>query len=81
MELDQSVFDRVAGVIADHFQHRKPITPETTAVQVHGWDSLAHTIVIMKVEDEFGVELPEPVIFGLRNVGDLALAIQAQVIA
>jgi acyl carrier protein len=79
LELDQSVFDRVAAVIADHFQHRGLITPETTAVQVHGWDSLAHTIVIMKVEDDFSVELPEPVIFSLRNVGDLALAIQGQI--
>jgi acyl carrier protein len=77
MELDEKVFSRVVSTITEHFQCvGKRITPETTAPEIHGWDSLAHTIVIMKIERAFGIEIADEKIFRLRNVGDLALAVQ-----
>jgi len=77
MDLDPGVFDRVVATIEEHFEYAgPPIMPETLANEVHGWDSLAHAVVIMKVEDAFGITLPDDQIFALRNVGDLALAVQ-----
>ena len=47
------------------------ITRGTTANDVRGWDSLSHTMILMAVEDAFGITLPEERIFGLSTVGDL----------
>jgi acyl carrier protein len=54
------------------------LTPELTAADVPGWDSLRHVMLMVAVEQRFGVrfsvqELPE-----LKNVGDLAAMIAAK---
>ena len=51
---------------------------ETTSADVAGWDSLSHAILIMKVEEEFGIDLPLDKIYALDNVGELADLIGAQ---
>jgi acyl carrier protein len=48
----------------------------TTANDVDGWDSLSHVNLIVSVEVRFGVKLTAREIMGLRNVGDLADAIE-----
>ncbi|MDD2870018.1 acyl carrier protein [Neomegalonema sp.] len=67
------VFPRLASIISEHFAYDiRKISDETTAPQVLGWDSLAHTIIIMKIEDDFEIEFPDDFIFKVRNVGELA---------
>jgi acyl carrier protein len=48
-----------------------PITRETQAMDVRGWDSLAHTMILIQLEDGFSVRLPMDRVFGLNTVGDL----------
>jgi acyl carrier protein len=66
-------FARTARVVRDTFQVKPEvsITPSTTSADVDGWDSLSHSILIMRVEEEFGIELPFDRIFDLENVGAL----------
>ncbi len=50
---------------------RMTISAATTAQDVDGWDSLSHTMLLMKIEDELGCELPLDRVYGAANVGDL----------
>jgi acyl carrier protein len=47
------------------------ITRDTRAADVRGWDSLSHTIVLMNLEDRFGVRMPMERVLSLRTVGEL----------
>jgi acyl carrier protein len=61
----------VAAIIRETFEQPDAIVDRnTTALDIPGWDSLSHTVLMLRVEEHFGVTLPEDVEF--RNVGDLA---------
>ena len=67
------LFTRLTGVICDVFQCPDvPITRETSSLDIDGWDSLSHTILLLRVEKEFGVRLPLDRTRTIANVGDLA---------
>lgn len=52
------------------------VRPETTTNDVEGWDSLSHVNLILAVESEFKVKFALKDLMKLKNVGDLAQAIQ-----
>ena len=45
------------------------VTPETTANDVDGWDSMMHINVIIAVERRFGVKFAAAEINGLKGAG------------
>lgn len=47
------------------------ITRYTRAMDVRGWDSLSHTMILMQLEDGFGVQLPLERVLTLGTVGEL----------
>lgn len=71
---NSETLQRVAGVITRTFPSVTPqsITRETVASDIPGWDSLSHSLVIMGIEEEYGIELPFEEIADLQNVGALA---------
>jgi len=48
-----------------------PIARETRAMDVRGWDSLSHTMILIQLEDGFGIRLPMDRVLRLGTVGDL----------
>jgi acyl carrier protein len=54
------------------------ISPETTAKDVKGWDSLRHVRLVMTIERKFKIKFKNSEIEGLMNVGDLVRAIDAK---
>ena len=67
-----AILAKLSAIIADHFTVPASIIDfETQAHNVMGWDSIAHTILILKVEDSFGIEFDENDIFELNDVGQL----------
>jgi acyl carrier protein len=54
------------------------IAPETTAEDIEEWDSLSHIRLIVAVERRFKIKFKNAEIEALRNVGDLAAAIDAK---
>ena len=52
------------------------LTPQTTADDVEGWDSIKHISLIVAVEDRFGIKMKTNEIEGLANVGDLIAKIE-----
>ncbi|MGW9333385.1 acyl carrier protein [Bosea sp. NPDC055594] len=47
-------------------------TPELTARDVKGWDSLAHIRFVLQVEKAFGIKFATTEISRFKNVGELA---------
>ncbi|RZJ18941.1 MAG: acyl carrier protein [Brevundimonas sp.] len=82
MTTNDDILGQLATVITDHFScPDKTIDRTTNANDIVGWDSLAHTMVLMRVEDVFAIELPMEQAFTVQNVGELADLVQAQLSA
>jgi acyl carrier protein len=54
------------------------ITPQTTANDVEGWDSLSHVTLILAIETEFKIRFTQKELMTFRNVGDLMAFIRAK---
>jgi acyl carrier protein len=72
----QTVFRRVFD--DDHLE----VTPATTAIDVNGWDSMAHINLIVTVEKQFGVRFTAAELGAMQgpdqNVGKLIELIAAK---
>lgn len=70
---NEQILQRVAGVMRGVFNVPPgyAVTRETTAVDVEGWDSLSHSLFILAVEDEFGIDLPLDKTYEMQNIGEL----------
>jgi acyl carrier protein len=55
------------------------VTPELTASDVDGWDSLRHVRLMLTIERAFGIKFSAYEVNKLRNVGQLATLIQDKV--
>lgn len=54
------------------------LTPETTADDVEGWDSLSHVNLIMAVETRFDIRFKPKEVLSFKNVGDLARCVDSK---
>ncbi len=52
------------------------LTPETTAEDIEGWDSMSHVNMMIAVELKFGIEFTQREVVSFANVGELARAIE-----
>jgi acyl carrier protein len=53
------------------------VSRETSGVDVEGWDSLSHSLFILAIEDEFGMDLPLDKTYEMQNIGELADLIES----
>jgi acyl carrier protein len=66
------ISDKLKGVILRELAlDEYPITEETLANEVPGWDSLNHIRVLTAVEDAFGIRFKSHEVMRLKNVGEL----------
>lgn len=70
---DAEIVARLAQVLRTTFRLSDdfPVERTTTAPDVPGWDSLSHTLLVMNVEEAFGIQLPMEDAYGLANIGEL----------
>ncbi len=67
------LFNEVRRVIADTFNVPvDTITGDTVAEDVDGWDSLKHTILMVRLQNALKICIPEKIAAEAANVGDLA---------
>ena len=79
LEVRNMVFDTIKEILADQLElDPEEITLESDFVQDLGADSLDLVDLVMSIEDEFGVEVPDEAIEGLTTVGDAVKFIQAR---
>ena len=76
--MDQAqIYSKLTTVFRDVFDEDDlKLTPETTADDVDGWDSLSHIRLVLAVSKSFGVKFSASEIGGLKNVGEFADLIQ-----
>ncbi len=54
------------------------LSPEMTAKDVAGWDSIKHISLIVAIEERFRIKWKTSELDGLKNVGDLQRMISAK---
>jgi len=55
------------------------VTPEMTADDIDGWDSLSHVNLILAIESTFGIRFSQKELLKFNNVGDLMRAINSKI--
>ena len=64
--------ERLQGVMRKvFFNDQLEISPAMTALDVDGWDSLSHSMLLLDIEQEFGVELDVVKVSQCSNIGEL----------
>lgn len=72
MEQNNLVIERVGRVIKRLFRCPDAmIVPNTISSDIDGWDSVAHVMVILECEREFGIRFPQERIYSMRDVGEM----------
>lgn len=71
------ISERLTNVFRNVFEDDSiTLTPQMTADDVEGWDSLSHVNLIIAVEIEFGIEFTQAEVRTFENVGALMSAIE-----
>ena len=70
-------FDRVVKIISEQLDlnEDKKITEDTSILGDLGADSLEVMEIVMAMEEEFGIKLPDNEVTNLKTVGDVVSAI------
>ena len=78
--MDESqIYARLAGIFQDVFDEESiEVTPELSAKDVDGWDSLTHIRLLLTVERAFKIKFSTSEIGKLENVGDLVKLIKSR---
>jgi acyl carrier protein len=77
---DAQIYSRLTRVFNEVFDDETiELTPQLTAKDVDGWDSLTHIRLILSVEKEFKIRFTTSEIGNLENVGDLTALVKARV--
>ncbi len=67
---------RVASVVAETFGLAPPVPEHLGRADIPGWDSLGALRLLLALEEEFGVPLPEDALREAHSVADLAQAVE-----
>ena len=66
------LLDRLNEIFCEVFDDDDiKITPEMTANDVDGWDSLSHVNLIVAIETKFNIRFNQKELLTFKNVGDL----------
>ena len=76
---EPQIYGRLATIFQDVFDEDSiTMTPELSAKDVDGWDSLTHIRLMLTVEKAFKIKFSALEIGKLENVGDLVTLIKAR---
>jgi acyl carrier protein len=71
------VFDKLKSIIVEEFEiDENDITLNTSLTDELDIDSLDLVDLVMTVEDEFSLELPDEALEGMKTIGDLVKYIE-----
>ena len=74
------VFEKVKAILSEQFDvEEDTITNDTTITEDLGADSLDVVDLLMSIEDEFGIEVPDTEIENIKTVGELVKYIEDHV--
>jgi acyl carrier protein len=74
-----ATFDRVRGVVAKEFKiDPSSLTSASNSEGVPGWDSKSHLLLMMVLEEEFGVSFELDEVVELTSIGGIVDALDAK---
>ena len=74
------VLEKVKAILAEQFDvEEDKVTADTDLQEDLGADSLDVVDLLMSIEDEFGVEVPDDEIENIKTVGDIVKYIENKV--
>jgi len=74
-----SVSERLQDVFRRIFQtDNLELSPNFTASDVEGWDSLAHITLMFSIEQEFGIQFTGAEFAEVKTVGDLVALVESK---
>ncbi len=72
------VFEKIRAMIAEQLEiDEDTITMESALIEDLGADSLDVVDLVMSIEDEFEIEVPDEAIENMRTIGDAVRFIEA----
>jgi acyl carrier protein len=75
----QQIYARLTEIFENVFDEDSiTVTPELSAKDVDGWDSLTHIRLMLTVEKAFKIKFSTTEVGKLQNVGELAALIEAK---
>ncbi len=75
--IDLEIYDQLTVVFRQVLEDDTIVlTPETTADDVDGWDSMNHIFIVVELEKRFGVKFQAAEMEELKNVGELATLVK-----
>ncbi len=76
------IYERLTQTLRDVFDDDTLVaTPELTAHDVKEWDSVNHITLVVAIEEEFGVKFKTAELEKMKNVGQMAEAIEKKTAA
>lgn len=74
------VFEKIVDILAEQLdiENKNTITMDSELVDDLGADSLDSIDIVMSVEDEFGIEVPDEVIENMKTVSDIVDYIESK---
>lgn len=73
---DETLLDGIRAIARQHLHYEGPLSEETPLVEAMQLDSVRMVMLLVEVEDHFGVSLEEAEEGELRTVGQLMSAIR-----
>jgi acyl carrier protein len=68
----QEIYPRLTKIMRDVLDDDNlVVTPELTANDVEGWDSVSHITLIVAIEEAFGIKFKSAELEKMKNVGQL----------
>jgi acyl carrier protein len=76
---EAQIYERLTRLLQDIFDNDSiSVTPELSAKDVDGWDSVTHIRLMLTVERAFRTKFSTSEIGNLKNIGDLVTLIKAR---
>jgi acyl carrier protein len=68
----QEIYPRLTKIMRDVLDDDNlVVTPELTANDVEGWDSVNHITLVVAIEEAFGIKFKSAELEKMKNVGQL----------
>ncbi len=75
----EAIYAGLGTIFYDVFDNESiTLTPSTTAKDVAGWDSTRMILIILAIEEKYGIKFSSSELDKFRSVGDLVSAIAAK---
>lgn len=72
------VFEKVKGIVADQLDvEEEKVVADASITDDLGADSLDVVDLVMSIEEEFDIEIPDEAVEGIKTVGDIVKYIES----